>query len=179
MKIFLRRIAGAMTLDPKTYEDVESDQSAGGQALAVVLLSALAGAAAAHGLGAAVWELPTLVVLSLMVWAAWAVLTFQVGIQLLPTTGTRSDVGELLRTIGFSTAPGLLAAVGIVPSLSKPVVAVTALWMLAAMVVAVRQALDYQSTARAIAVCVIGSVLSLLGMMLFGSILSPVLSRMA
>ncbi len=179
MSSFVRRIAGAMALNPRTFEEVEADQSAGAQALMVVLFSALAGAAAARGLGARTSELPTLVVLGLMDWAAWAVLTYQIGTRILPVPDTRSDVGELLRTIGFSTAPGLLAVIGVVPALSKPVVVVTTLWMLAAMVVAVRQALDFRSTARAIAVCVFAFVLSVLLMMLLGSILTPVLSRMS
>ena len=41
-----------------------------------------------------------------------------------------------------------------------PVFVITAIWMLATMVVGVRQALDFQSTGRAIAVCVLGWLLA-------------------
>jgi len=49
---------------------------------------------------------------------------------------------------------------GVLPALTIPVFALTTGWMLIAMIVAVRQALDYTSTARAIAVCAIGWVLA-------------------
>lgn len=175
MNIFLRRILGAMALDARTYEEVEADQRAGWQALAVVVLSSSAGALAARGLGAPRTELPTLVFLGILTWSGWSVLTYQVGRQLLRTNDTRSDVGELLRTLGFASAPGILAVAGIVPSISRIVVTVTTLWMLCAMIVAVRQALDYSSTVRAVAVCVVGLLLSILMMLLFGTMLSPVL----
>jgi hypothetical protein len=93
---------------------------------------------------------------SLLTWAAWALLTYQIGVRILPESRTRSDVTELMRTIGFSSAPGMLRVFGIVPGAAVPAFTITAFWMLGTMIVAVRQALDYQSTARAIAVCVLG-----------------------
>ena len=81
-----------------------------------------------------------------MAWAAWALLTYQIGVKLMPEPETRADVGELLRTIGFSAAPGMLRIFGIVPGAAIPAFAITAVWMLVAMIVAVRQALDYKST---------------------------------
>ena len=83
-------------------------------------------------------------------------LTFEVGVRVLPGARTHADVGELLRTIGFAAVPGLLLAFGALPGLAVPIFAMASLWMLAAMIVAVRQALDYTSTARAIAVSVFG-----------------------
>ena len=75
---------------------------------------------------------------------------------MLPEPQTRADHGELLRTIGFSSAPGLIRVLGIIPGLADPVFSVAGVWMLVAMVIAVRQALDYKSTWRAIGVCVVG-----------------------
>jgi hypothetical protein len=48
---------------------------------------------------------------------------------------------------------------------------VASLWMLAAMVVAVRQALDYESTGRAITVCAIGFVVKFGVLFLLGRLL--------
>ena len=62
----------------------------------------------------------------------------------------------MLRTIGFSSSPGLIRVLGFVPGLGGMVFFVASIWMLVAMVIAVRQALDYTSTLRAIGVCVIG-----------------------
>jgi hypothetical protein len=94
--------------------------------------------------------------IALLGWYVWAWLTHWIGTRLLPEPQTRSDRGELLRTIGFASAPGILRVLGVVPVLQTLVFAVTAIWTLVAVVVAVRQALDYQSTARAVGVCVVG-----------------------
>jgi hypothetical protein len=79
----------------------------------------------------------------------------------LPEPQTRADLGELLRTLGFSSAPGVIRVAGIIAPLAPVVAAIAALWMIAAMVVAVRQALDYSSTSRAVGVCVLGFVIQL------------------
>jgi hypothetical protein len=54
------------------------------------------------------------------------------------------------------------------PGLTIPSFAIAAVWMLVAMIIAVRQALDYTSTARAVAVCGVGWVLAITFAILFG-----------
>ena len=94
----------------------------------------------------------------------------------MPQPQTRSNVGELLRTIGFAATPGCLRVFGILPEATIPVFLLSAIWMLAAMVVAVRQALDYESTARAIAVCGLGWVLATAIAIVLGLAFGPTLS---
>ena len=89
-------------------------------------------------------------------WYVWAFVTYFIGTRLLPEPQTRADHRELLRTIGFSSTPGLIRVLGIIPGLTALVFSVAGIWMLVAMVIAVRQALDYRSTWRAIGVCAIG-----------------------
>jgi len=89
-------------------------------------------------------------------WYVWAFLAYFIGTKFLPEPQTRADHRELLRTIGFSSAPGLIRALGFIPGLHDLLFFVAGIWMLVAMVIAVRQALDYTSTGRAIGVCVIG-----------------------
>jgi len=159
---FLQRLIGAVSLDAAIYEEVEADRSATSQALVVVVMSSVAAGIGGRGLGGpSAANIVFLTVVTLLAWAAWALLTFQIGGRLMPEPQTRVDVGELLRTIGFSSAPGLLRIFGILPGVTIPAFAITAVWMLAAMIVAVRQALDYTSTARAIAVCIVGWVLAI------------------
>src|SRR5215831_3969489 len=144
-----QRIIGALALDPAIYEEVEADTSATGQALGIVVLSSVAAGIGSRGLGGTtVSAIVFIGIVSLLAWAAWAVLMFEIGARLLPEADTHSDVGELLRTIGFASAPGLLRVLGVMSAATIPVFAITAIWMLAAMIVAVRQALDFQSTAR-------------------------------
>jgi hypothetical protein len=159
---FPLRLIGALAIDSVVYEEVEADESATWQALLVVVLSSLSAGIGAFGWGTASLQGVLFIsVLALVSWATWAVITFQIGTRLMPETQTRADVGQLLRTIGFSAAPGILRIFGIVPGATLPAFIITAIWMLVAMVVAVRQALDYQSTARAVAVCGLGWALSI------------------
>lgn len=98
---------------------------------------------------------------ALLGWYVWAYLTYIIGTKLLPEPDTRADLGELLRTIGFSSSPGLIRILGIIPGLSGFVFFVASIWMFVAMVVAVRQALDYRSTVRAVGVCALGWIVQL------------------
>jgi hypothetical protein len=111
--------------------------------------------------------------LAFAVWGIWTLLTLQIGTRIFPAPRTQADAGQLLRTIGFATAPGILRIVAVIPGTAAAVFALTAVWMLMAMIVAVRQALDYTSTARAFAVCALGWVLSVGLAIGMGLLLSP------
>src|SRR5262245_34718830 len=146
---FLQRIFGALALDPVIYEEVEQDANATTQACAVVVLSSLAAGVGARGVhGNTPSGIAIISIAALLLWAAWALVTFEIGAQILPERKTIVDLGQMLRTIGFASAPGLMFVFGIMPQATIPVFAVASVWMLCAMIVAVRQALDYQSTAR-------------------------------
>jgi hypothetical protein len=173
---FLRRLVGAAVLDAAIYEEVEADKTATFQAVATVILSSAAAGIGIRGLGAHTLSTVAFVSSSaLLAWAAWALVTLEIGTRIMPQPQTRSNFGELFRTIGFATAPGCLRVFGIVPTATIPVFAVTAVWMLAAMVVAVRQALDYQSTARALAVCSLGWLLAITIVIASGLVFGPTL----
>jgi hypothetical protein len=165
---FVERMIGAAKLDVRTYEEVEADRTATPQALAVVVLAAVAGGI---GAGAGLRGLVLGSVLGLAGWAVWAWLIYFIGTRWLPEPDTHADTGELLRTIGFATSPGLLRVVGIVPILGPLVTIVTAVWTLVAMVVAVRQALDYRSTGRAVGVCIIGWLVQVAIFLVLGLVL--------
>ena len=157
MSSFVERLTGATLLDAAIYEEVEHDRSATFQAMGVVLMSSLA---AGIGLiGPFDVQLSSLAAISLLAfaaWATWALVTLQIGTRLIPAPRTDADMGQLLRTIGFATAPGIFRVAGAIPGFGPVVFAVTAIWMLMAMIVAVRQALDYSSSGRAFAVCALG-----------------------
>jgi len=152
----------AARLDPRIYEEVEADSSGTAQAMTVVILSSLAGGIGSVGFGG-----PSLAVAAagavgaLLGWVVLAALTYVVGTQLLAEPTTRADVAQLMRTLGFAQAPGIMRVLGAVPVVGTLALGVVSLWMLVAMVIAVRQALDYASTPRAIVVCLAGWILSL------------------
>lgn len=171
---FLQRLIGAAALDTAIYEEVEADPGATTQACAVVLLSSLAAGIGARGLGEnSVGNIAFISIVALLAWAAWAVVTFEIGVRLMPERQTRADVGQLLRTIGFASTPGLLRVFGIISGVAIPAFAVSAVWMLLAMIVAVRQALDYTSTMRAVAVCVFGWALAIAIAVVLGLMFGP------
>jgi hypothetical protein len=154
-------VIGAARLDAATYEEVEHDLTATGQALWVVAFAGVAAGMARLG-DLSILSVVAAALTAMLAWAIWAFLTLVIGTRILPESETQADVGQLLRVLGFAAAPGMLEVLAIVPSLRPFVFAVSELWMLAAMVVAVRQALDYSSTLRAVAVCAIGWVVQML-----------------
>jgi hypothetical protein len=166
---FLQRLIGAAALDTAIYEEVEADPNAGVQAAAVVVLSSLAAGIGARGFSQnSVPNIVLITIVSLMAWACWALMTYEIGARLLPGAQTSVDIGQLMRTIGFAATPGLLRVFGFIPGVTIPAFALATVWMLVAMIVAVRQALDYTSTGRAVAVCVIGWLLAAVFVLIIG-----------
>jgi hypothetical protein len=176
---FFHRLVGAAALDAATYEEVEADRSATPQALAIVVFSSLAAGIGAKGISGGAATLTFVAgasVIAMLAWATWALVMFEIGGRILPTKDTHVDVGELLRTLGFAATPGLIQVFGILPGVMVPAFILAIVWTIAAMVVAVRQALDYTSTGRAIAVCVLGWIVSLSVAIVMGLLFGPTLS---
>ena len=169
MDNFKDRIIRAAKLDPMLYEEVEADEGAMAQATMVVVLSSVAA-----GIGSVMrGGISTLFVgtiSALVGWYIWAYLTYFIGTRILPEPQTQATPGELLRTIGFSSSPGLIRILGILPGLRSIIFSIASIWMLVAMIIAVRQALDYTSTLRAIATCTIGWFVQIVVLFLFFSI---------
>ena len=147
------RIFRAIKIDVELYEEVERDKSATIQAGLVVVLSSMAAGVGALQLGASNFLLAP--IFSLISWYVWAYIIYFVGVKLFPEKNTKSNHGELLRTIGFSSAPGLLRVFGVTPDLMAVTFIGSAFWMLACMVGGVRAALDYKSLWRALGVVIV------------------------
>ena len=174
MSTFSDRLIGTARLDAKTFEEIEADIAATGQAMMVVVLSSVAagvGTASFDGFRIATLTMGTAA--ALIGWMAWAILTYLVGTRVFHEPQTQSNVGELLRTTGFASAPGILRVIGVLPGIGWLVYLVTSIWMLAAMVIGVRQALDFTSTGRALAVCAAGWVLSVIIAVVLGVAFGP------
>ena len=165
MASMVDRMIRAAKLDAQLYEEVEADKGALGQAMGVVVLASIASGVGSGRLGGLTgFFIGT--VGALIAWFIWAALTYFIGTKILPEPTTRADVGELLRTTGFSSSPGLIRVLGLVPGITGIVFLVSGVWMLTAMIIAVRQALDYRSTFRAVGVCVIGWVVQMVVILL-------------
>jgi hypothetical protein len=159
------RVVGAMKLDENTFEDVERDPTAIGQAVGVVVLAAVSA-----GIGNIYWGGLTGIVtgafMSILSFLIWSAIVWLVGTKLMPEPTTHADFPQTFRTLGFAAAPGLASVVTIIPILGWLLMLVIWLWQIAAMVVAVKAVLDYSTIGKAIVVVLIGFVVNLIVMFL-------------
>jgi FtsH-binding integral membrane protein len=154
-----QRMVGAMKADVATFEEIERDPNAMGQAVTVIIIAGVAamiGNLFRSGIG---WGVASLII-SLIGYAIWTVTVTLVGTKLMPEPQTKADFAETFRTIGFAASPGVFNVIAIIlgPLLSFLI----SIWSLVVMVVAVRTVLDYTSTGRAIVVCVIGFIINMI-----------------
>ena len=153
INLFFNRIYRSIKIEPQLFDDLKKDKKATIQAALVVVLSSTAAGIGAIQLGASNFFIAPF--LSLISWFVWAYIVYFVGVKLFPEKSTDSTPSALLRTIGFSSAPGLIRVFGITPDLMLVTFVGSAFWMLACMVVAVKAALDYDSLWKAFGVVVV------------------------
>ena len=153
----LQRMIGAAMLRTGTYEEVEADTSATRQAMLVVVLVSLASGVGNVGVGG-VTALVFGVVAALVGWVFWAWITYFVGTKILATPETDANWGQLARTLGYAQTPGLFKVFGFLPVIGPIVFFLATIWQLIAAIIAIKQALDYTSTRRAIGVALIGFI---------------------
>jgi hypothetical protein len=154
MKTLIKRIIGAARLDADTYEHVEADSKTRAGAVFVVVTASIA---ASIGIGVTdPAGILGVTVGAIATWIVWVGLTYVIGTRLLPESETHATIGELMRTTGFSAAPGILRIFGFLPTIGTAIFFCVTIWMLFAFIVAFRQALDYAGSTRAILVCVLG-----------------------
>jgi hypothetical protein len=173
---FAKRVIGAMRLDAATYEAIEADPGALRQAAIVVAGFGIAAGIGLSGDEPTIGSVLAVTARVLAGWLSWALVVYHLGVRLLPERQTRADAAEIARTIGFSAAPGLFLAALVLPAGRLPAFSLISLWLLASMVVAVRQALDYTNLSRAIAVCAAGWAVAALLVLAIGFAFGPLVS---
>jgi hypothetical protein len=173
MASFGERVVGAMKLDVNTFEEIERDQNAMGQAVGVIALAAVSA-----GIGNVFYGglsgIVSGIVVQLVGYVVWAAIVWIVGTKVMPDPETKADFPETFRVVGFAAAPGVLGIITIIPILGWLLMLVLWLWSIAAMVIAVKAVLDYSNIGKAVIVVVIGFIVNLcvsalLAMMFWGS----------
>jgi hypothetical protein len=154
------RMIRAARLDSRLYAEVEADETSIGQAASVVLLAAFAGSI--NSPDAPFAFLFGRLLAGLAGWVLFTYVIYLIGTKLLSEPETKADFGALLRAVGFANAPGVVTLLGIVPDLRMLVFIVAWVWVFVATVTAVRHALSYTSSWRAIGVCAVPQLVSLL-----------------
>jgi hypothetical protein len=170
---FQDRVIGAMRLRAATFEDVEHDTSATAQAAIVVTAVGVANGVAWMSSGG-ISGIVLTPVYQLVSWVIGSFVLLMVGTKLFPGKATEADMGQMLRTLGFAQSAGLVGVLGIVPLLGWVVLFVVWIWMIAATVVAVRQALDYDDTMKAVIVSLVAWVIIFV-VNILGAILGAIL----
>jgi len=151
----VERMIGAAMLNTSVYEEVEADRGATGQAAAVVAIVAVCAAIGSYSHGGK--GVIAAIVGAFLGWLVMSALTYFIGTKLF---GGTADIGEMLRTLGFAQSPGVIAILGIIPFLGGLVMFAVWIWQLVTAVVAIRQALDFD-TGKAVATAVISWIIML------------------
>jgi hypothetical protein len=170
MTTLLKRMIGAARLDAQVYEDVEANPATTGAAVFVVVAASMAAS-----IGAGVSDAGGMIGVTLGAlasWMVWVGLTYLIGTRILPEIGTHATIGQVVRTTGFSASPGILRILGFMPVIGWLIFLAVTIWMLLSFVVAVRQALDYTGTGRAVAVCILGWVIH--GLLFFAFVFTAI-----
>jgi hypothetical protein len=152
-----QRMAGAMQADVKTFQEIEADPMAVGQAVAVIVFAGVAsliGNIFRHG---AIYGVKSLIV-TVLLYALWSLVIVLIGTKVMPEPATKADFNEGFRVIGFTASPGVFNILAIIPFLGPLISFAIWIWMVVIAVVAVREVLDYSNTGRAIIVCVLAAV---------------------
>jgi hypothetical protein len=137
------RLVGALRLDARTYREVEQDTNANGQAALTIVLAALAaGIGSILGRDLIQNALGT-VLSSVLQWVVFSLVAYYVGASLFSTGQTSVTPGQVLRTVGFAHAPKLFLVLGIIPFLGWIVGLVVFFWFLAAAILALREAFEF------------------------------------
>lgn len=152
----LERMIGAAQLNARTYNEVEADTNATGQAALVVVLSAIS--AGIGGLSAGVLGLILGIVGALIGWAIFAAIVYWIGTTFFREESTHADWGQLARVLGFAQTPGIFRVLGAIPVIGGIISLIIFVWIIAASVIAVREALDYTSTGKAVLVVILSYI---------------------
>ncbi len=168
MNLFLNRLFRAAKLDARLYQEVIADPKTMFQAMVAVFIYSAASAYGGFG-RAGVAGINFAMITTIVGWYIWAFSAYFVGVRLLPEAGTKEDRKAVLRAMGFASSPGLIRMLGLIPGFTGVTLLIASVWMFVAAVVAIKQAMNYQSIYRAVGVCMIAWIIGAIfqGLMYF------------
>ena len=169
MAAIVDRMIRDAKIDVTLYDEVEKDEGSMGQAMTVVVISSVAAGIGSAGILGPIGLIGGAAA-ALFGWFIWALLSHFIGTTMLAEPATRASLIQVMRVTGFAAAPGVIRIFAFIPLLGTLVNLVASLWMLAAFIVAVRQVLNYSSTGRSVAVCLLGWLVQIIIFSLFAVI---------
>jgi len=145
-------------LDASVFREIAEDKAAMMQAAIIVVVVSLL-SAIGLAIGVAITEtgsaigsfFGTLLSGVLLNWILWAVLTYAVGVFVFKG---KTEIPEMLRVLGYANAPNLLGVFAIIPCLGWIAALVGWVLSLIAGVIAVREAMEFDTTKAVITVVI-------------------------
>jgi hypothetical protein len=165
MNPFFNRLFRAAKFDTSLYAEVIADAGTMFQAMMAVFIYCAASAYGGFGRAGSA-GINFGLITTLIGWYIWAFSTYFVGTRLLPEADTKVDRKAVLRALGFATSPGLIRLLGLIPNMVAATLVIASVWMFVAAVVAIKQAMNYNSIYRAAGVCLIGWIISTISQIL-------------
>jgi len=143
----------AIQLEPQVFRELAQDKASLVSAMALALFSSAA--AGVGSVGGYAEKIPQAIGTALLAWFLWVLLIYALGAKCFPAK-RRTSLTAILCAAGFASTPGLLRFLAYFPVFSVIVSFGAALWMFASMLVAMKEALHYESMPRTAAVIGIG-----------------------
>jgi hypothetical protein len=161
MRLYFKRFFQAARLDVSLYQEVVADPRLLNQAWITVLLYAMLAAWGSFGRAGAVGSNIGMIS-ALIGWYIWAFSSYFIATRMLrggSAEPQRAERKAVIRSMGFACAPGVIQILGIIPSLGIAVLLLSSIWMMVAATIAIKEALNFESTARAAGACIIGWII--------------------
>ncbi len=173
MRVLIERMLRAIRLDPSLYGEVIQQPEALSQTIRIVIISGISAGIGSLGRGGVMGAL-IVSIGAIISWVIWAYFVMAFGMKVMPESEVIVNQGDFFRAIGFSSAPGVIRVLGIVPYLYFISVFIGHIWMIVSMVVAVKQVLNYKTDLQAFKVCLIGWFLMLGTAFILGSVIKGI-----
>jgi len=173
----INRIKGVLLLESETFNEIEHDEKATGQAALVVIVASILAALGvasdpfvgalqsglspvSFGSGSALVVFLGVIVWSLLAWLVWAFWTYLIGTKIFDGKAT---YGEMMRVTGYAYAPLAFMILSAIPCIGFAISLIISVWALAAVFVGVREGLDLDF-GRALVTVVVGWIIYGIGM---------------
>lgn len=144
------RITKVLALEAGVFSDIASDPRSMRQALAIVLIGAVAAAVGTLDDSGLATFIPTVLV-TLFGWAVWSWLIYVAGMRFpdkIYKQNTTPEMRSVFKVIGFAQAPALLRAAGVISSLGPMIAILSLIWIIVAMSVGTNQLFGARSLTR-------------------------------
>ena len=150
METTIKRIMRAIMLDREFYKEAEADTSLNQEALMIVIIVSVIGAIGsffsslmAQNFGQAILAFFVSAVVGVANYYIWSYVTYFIGTNMFKGD---AEPGELLRVLGYASAPRLLSLLGFIPCIGWLISLAGGIWSLVAGFFGVQEALDLDTT---------------------------------